>query len=213
MTKVPRAGLVKTRMNLPGDVASQLAVDLLEAVVAIVDRAHEQLQFDRVLAVALSAGDSREDAAALLPEGWRLVLQRGPELGDRIQAAAEDAGAEEVVVLGSDAPTMPVERLLEAFLGLSENGAVFGPTEDGGYYLVGLRGRHPSLFARIPWSTDRVMEETRLAAERAGISIGELSAWYDVDRPEDLHRAIADGFSCRASAFALVPLPHGKDRA
>jgi rSAM/selenodomain-associated transferase 1 len=184
---------------------------MLQAVLTRADAARESLPFERVLAVALSPDDAPHDAE-LAPPGWRVILQRGDDLGARIQAAAEDAGAGATVVIGSDAPTMPASRLLDAFAALEGSDAVFGPAEDGGYYLVGLRGPQPALFAKIPWSTPEVMAETRRAAKEAGIAIAELAPWYDVDRPEDLVRAAGDGFSCRASTFALVAPPHGKDR-
>jgi hypothetical protein len=217
MAKVPRPGRVKTRMELPGEIASQLYTRMLQAVLTRVDRAQESLRsgappgFDRVLAVALFPEDARADAEALVPEGWRLILQRGEDLGARIQNAAADAGASRVVVLGSDAPTLPSERILDAFAALDRAPAVFGPTEDGGYYLVGLRGPEPRLFAGIPWSTPEVMEATRAAAARAGIAVAELAPWYDVDRREDLERAVSDGFSCRDLPFELVAPPHGQD--
>ncbi len=210
MAKVPRPGRVKTRMELPGEVASQLYSEFLQAVLTLVDGV--DLVMDRWLAIALGPEDAQADAEALLPRGWRLLIQRGAELGERMQAAAADAGAERVVILGSDAPTMPGDRIVEAFRALDSAPAVFGPTDDGGYYLVGLRGAQPALFAGIPWSTAEVMAETRKAAARAGLAIAELSPWYDVDRREDLERAVADGFPCRAWPFALVPSPHGKDR-
>lgn len=212
MAKVPRPGRVKTRMGLPGESASRLYRELLQAVLTGVDRARARLEFDRVLAVALSPEDVPTDAEALAPPGWRAVLQRGDDLGARIQRARDDAGADRVVVIGSDAPTLPSERILEAFEALDRVPAVFGPTEDGGYYLVGLRGPSERLFAGIPWSTERVMEATRQAARGAGIAWEELPAWYDVDRPEDLERALRDGFSCGDPTFALVAPPHGQDR-
>ncbi len=212
MAKVPRPGRVKTRMGLPGEMASRVYAELLEAVLVRADRAHDQVGFERVLAVALSPEDAKADAEALAPEGWRVVLQRGADLGERIQAAAADAGAARTVIVGSDAPTLPEDRIPGAFEALTRARAVFGPTEDGGYYLVGLRGPEPRLFDGIPWSTDAVMARTRAAARAAGIELVELSPWYDVDRLEDLQRAAADGFACRASSFVLVPAPHGKDR-
>jgi rSAM/selenodomain-associated transferase 1 len=212
MAKVPRPGRVKTRIGLPEEAASRVYQELLQAVLTLVDRARERMSFERVLAVALSPEDARADAERLAPRGWRLILQRGEDLGARIQAAAADAGAPRVVVIGSDAPTLPSDRLLDAFAALERTEAVFGPTEDGGYYLVGLRGAQPALFAGIPWSSASVMAETRRAAAGAGIAMEELAPWYDVDRAEDLARAVADGFACRASTFGLVAPPHGKDR-
>jgi hypothetical protein len=65
---------------------------------------------------------------------------------------------------------------------------VLGPSEDGGYYLIGLRAPHPDLFEAIPWSTSRVLPQTIRRAEAKGLRIVRLPSWYDVDTPGDLER-------------------------
>ena len=65
---------------------------------------------------------------------------------------------------------------------------VVGPSEDGGYYLVGMTRLHRQLFLGIPWSSDRVMEETLKMAGRAGITVSLLPMWRDVDTAADLER-------------------------
>jgi len=67
-----------------------------------------------------------------------------------------------------------------------------GPTEDGGYYLLGVSRPAWALLEEIPWSTSEVARVTRERAARAGISLAELEAWYDVDDEETLRRALAD---------------------
>ena len=58
---------------------------------------------------------------------------------------------------------------------------VLGGSEDGGYYLIGLKAAHPALFTDIHWSTATVYAETKAAVHRAGIELVELPLWYDVD--------------------------------
>lgn len=194
MGKVPRPGRVKTRLTpaVSPEVASRLYTAFLLDVFDAVDRARETLGLTPVFACAVEDEADRAAGRSLCPNGWRFVEQRGPGLGMRIAAAREDAGADHVVIVGSDAPTMPHERFSEAFAALSRVPAVFGPTEDGGYYLIGLTGRYPALLDRIPWSTAEVMAKTREAAARAGIRIEELPVGYDIDRVEDLVRARND---------------------
>jgi glycosyltransferase A (GT-A) superfamily protein (DUF2064 family) len=65
---------------------------------------------------------------------------------------------------------------------------VLGPTEDGGYYLIGVRAPHRELFEKMPWSTSEVLEITRRRAAAAGLRALCLSSWFDVDTPDDLER-------------------------
>jgi rSAM/selenodomain-associated transferase 1 len=115
--------------------------------------------------------------------------QAGCGLGDRLVHAFDRIfamGFSRAVVVGSDSPAMPRERLAEAFELLRTREAVFGPAEDGGYYLVGLAGPLPALFRGIPWSTDAVMAATEAAAAREGLTTALLPRHRDVDTPEDL---------------------------
>ena len=69
-----------------------------------------------------------------------------------------------------------------------DNRVVLGPTEDGGYYLIGLREPDSRLFERIGWSTASVFEQTLRQAEAAGKSVSRVPAWFDIDEPADLER-------------------------
>lgn len=185
MGKIPRPGEVKTRLASPA-----IAVELYRAFLADVFEAVEAIAGAR--RVFACAGGTVEDAAAIAPAGWTIVLQEGRDLGARMEHARAAADASRVVILGSDAPMMPAERIEEAFAALSSHRAVFGPAEDGGYYLIGMTGPCPELLDDMPWSTDQVMRETRSRAARAGTSIAELAIGYDLDAPADLLRARSD---------------------
>lgn len=117
--------------------------------------------------------------------------QEGADLGERLIHAFETLflrGCRRVVAIGSDSPTLPRERLTAAFELLADYAAVFGPAEDGGYYLAGLSRPCPGLFWGIPWSTSRVLEATLAAAARDGIPAALLTQHGDVDTPDDLLR-------------------------
>lgn len=125
--------------------------------------------------------------------------QRGADLGARMAGALEDAfggGAGRALIVGTDHPTLPPERLDRAFRLLASTDLVLGPSDDGGYYAIGLRrSAWPAarrLFRDVPWSTERVLGVTRSRAEGLGLSRRELPPWYDVDRPEDLERLRRD---------------------
>ena len=116
-------------------------------------------------------------------------LQGDGDLGQRMERALEEAfaeGASSVVVIGADCPGLTARHLDAAFRALDDNDAVLGPAVDGGYYLVGVRRFLPDLFRNIPWSTESVLEETLVAANRAGIECELLDTLHDLDVPDDL---------------------------
>jgi hypothetical protein len=65
---------------------------------------------------------------------------------------------------------------------------VLGPTEDGGYYLIGMRVPAPALFESMPWSTPAVLGRTLERAQRLGLRVACLPTWFDVDTGADLER-------------------------
>ena len=100
------------------------------------------------------------------------------------------SGHRAAIAIGTDTPTLPtaviqlaVDRLASADVDL-----VLGPAEDGGYYLIGVRGDHPMLFDDVPWSTSTVLDVTVGRARAAGLRTVCVSPWFDVDTPEDLTR-------------------------
>lgn len=191
MGKLPRPGRVKTRMCPPltPENAAHLYGAFLADVFAYVDRETNER---RVFSCALTEGDTIDEARALAPAGWDVAAQSGEGLGARIEDARVRGAADYVLVLGSDAPTMAPGRIRAAFAALAKHDAVFGPTEDGGYDLVGFAGPQPALLQDIPWSTPEVMAATERAAGAAALKIAKLEVGYDVDRAEDLERALAD---------------------
>src|SRR5690606_6809573 len=94
---------------------------------------------------------------------WQVVPQADGDLGERMRRffeAAFIAGAQRVVLIGSDSPTLPRERLDEAFRKLSTCDVVLGPSDDGGYYLIGCARPIDAIFKDISWSTPQVFEQT-----------------------------------------------------
>jgi rSAM/selenodomain-associated transferase 1 len=189
MAKAPRPGSVKTRLCPPlrAEEAAALyrcfLLDKLAAVRALVGT-HA--------VIAYAPEDAGADIEALAPTISRLA-QRGPDLGARLHttlAALLDAGHRAAIAVDSDTPTLPGVFLQEAVDTLSGPGPdlVLGPTEDGGYYLIGLRVARPELFEGVPWSTSIVFDETRRRADAGGLRVACLPAWFDIDTPDDLHR-------------------------
>src|SRR5262249_14291040 len=189
MAKAPWPGTVKTRL-CPPLLATEAAalyrcflLDKIATVGGLVDTRP---------VIAYTPDDARAEFDVLAP-GFALVAQDGPDLGARLHAtlagllAAGHAGA---IAVDSDTPTLPGGFLQQAVDCLSRPGpdVVLGPTEDGGYYLIGVRAPHRELFERMPWSTSDVLEITRRRAAAAGLRALCLPSWFDVDTPDDLER-------------------------
>jgi rSAM/selenodomain-associated transferase 1 len=190
MVKAPRAGAVKTRLVPPlaCDEAASLAAAFVRDTVDSVRRVV------RETVVAYAPDDGRATLEALLEnEGLLWHAQRGEALGARIESAAAyafGAGGGPAVVVGADSPTLPPSFVEQAVASLSagESDVALGPTEDGGYYLVGLREPFGGLFLNVEWSTPRVYRQTASNAALLGLRVLELPRWYDVDTREDLLR-------------------------
>ncbi len=126
--------------------------------------------------------------------GAKLLPQRGPDLGARMRQAMQDAfeqGAQDVILTGTDLPTLPRAQLAQALTLIKNQDIVLGPTTDGGYYLIGLRKMVPALFEGIAWSTPSVFAETKNKIEQAGLSLGLLPECRDLDTLDDLKAFIA----------------------
>jgi rSAM/selenodomain-associated transferase 1 len=189
MAKWPQAGEVKTRL-LPALPAAEVAHLYEHFLLDKVAQVRGLRQAHPV--VAFTPESARAEFARMAPD-FALLPQRGHDLGRRLLNGIRDLHAEGyagVMMVDSDTPTLPVTFLQRAIdlLGSESPDVVLGPTEDGGYYLIGMRKPHVEVFGDIPWSTDRVLRETRRRADRAGLTTGCLPPWFDVDTPDDLRR-------------------------
>jgi rSAM/selenodomain-associated transferase 1 len=122
-----------------------------------------------------------------------LFRQAGGDLGARFVAAFGTLTPRyPLLIIGTDCPMLTPGHLTECASALRTGAdAVFLPTEDGGYALVGAAKPIPSLFGDMPWSTDQVMIETRARARQNGLTIVEPAVLWDLDTPDDYRRAVA----------------------
>jgi glycosyltransferase A (GT-A) superfamily protein (DUF2064 family) len=134
-----------------------------------------------------------------------LLPQRGEKFGERLYLAVEDlfqCGFGSVCLIDSDSPTVPAENFAEAveLLSTTEDRVVLGPSDDGGYYLIGVKKPHRHLFDQIDWSTERVLNQTIQRATEIGIEIKLLPTGYDVDDDAGLRRLCNDLLADTTSA-------------
>ncbi len=203
MAKAPRPGAVKTRLCPPllaAEAAALYRCFLLDKIAAV-----QALSGVRPM-VAYTPDEAQAEFAVLAPD-FALVPQRGPDLGARLHttlASVLAAGHPGAIAVDSDTPTLPREFLQQAVDCLTGPGpdVVLGPTEDGGYYLIGVRVANRALFDDMPWSTSAVLEITLRRAAAAGLQTVCTPAWFDVDTPDDLRRlrTVLDGGRSAAEA-------------
>jgi rSAM/selenodomain-associated transferase 1 len=189
MAKAPRPGYAKTRLvpALGEAGAAALALRLLHGAV-------DEAFAARLGVVDLCAAPDASDPQfnALARAGLSFSAQGDGDLGARMQRAfarwLPQAG--QALMTGTDCPALTATVLLQAAQALATADAVFVPAFDGGYALIGLRGRSVAaftpLFDAMPWSTAGLMDATRLRLAAAGLAHVELPALHDIDEPADL---------------------------
>lgn len=189
MAKAPQAGDVKTRLCPPLTLEAAAALYrsfLLDTVAKITSLQRIQ----PVMSYAPPSGEAFFTAAA--PD-WLRLPQSGADLGARMHHCFTQLfaqGYEHVLLTGSDLPTLPIYIFQQA-IGLASSpqiDVILGPSEDGGYYLIGLRTPCRALFESMTWSTSDVLAQTVRRATHLGLRIAYLPTWYDIDTPADLRR-------------------------
>ena len=123
----------------------------------------------------------------------RLVLipQEGRDLGEKMYNAIvllHTKGYGRIALIGADSPDLPPDYISEAFSGLDSSDVVIGPSEDGGYYLIGMKKPVDFIFKEITWGSSEVFMRTIHILKRQGIPYFLLPKWYDIDNIESLKR-------------------------
>lgn len=185
--KHPVPGGVKTR--LAAALGEKRAAQLYEAFVIDVANQLRCTADERFLCYAPADASAREYFRRLAAAEFRIWPQPESPLGVRMENFfhhAFELGARNVVLIGSDSPTLPASLIDRAFRELEQNDVVVGPATDGGYYLVGQRLCSRPLFDEVDWSSPHVLEQTMQHVQRLNLRLALLSPWYDVDTVDDL---------------------------
>ncbi len=133
----------------------------------------------------------------ILPPGFDLIWPGEAGIGRALVHSARgllEQGFAAMCLVNSDSPNLPTEYLVQAVRDLARPGdrMVLGPSDDGGYYLIGLKQFHARLFEDIDWSTERVTAQTLQRAAEIGLDTVMLPSWYDVDDGDMLARLAGD---------------------
>ena len=216
MAKASRPGKVKTRLSPPLTLEQTAALNIqflrdTTENLATIPGSAGLISYTPVGDEALFSG--------LLPHTFALVPQRGDGFGERLLAAAQDIlaiGYGAVCLIDSDSPTVPAASYYQAVEALAQPGdrVVLGPSDDGGYYLIGMKQPHAAPFERITWSTGSVYAETVARCREAGLEVVALPTWYDVDDAATLNLLTAELLEEQEPHFTEMKgyaAPHTRD--
>ena len=175
-----KLGTVKTRLaKTIGDLG---AFEVYSELVKITEKATESLDIDKRIYFSNAVVDTK----------WKndfKTVQNGNDLGERMYNAFKDGfndGYKKIVLIGSDLPDLNAAHITKGIEALNDNDVVFGPAEDGGYYLVGLSKINTSIFANKPWSQPHLLRETLQELHKNNINVSTLDTLNDIDTYEDL---------------------------
>ena len=175
-----KLGTVKTRLaKTIGDIG---AFEVYSELVKITEKATEQLDFDKHIYFSNSVVDTK----------WQndfKTVQNGADLGERMLNAFKDgfeAGYKRIVLIGSDLPDINATHIEKGIEALRNNDVVFGPAEDGGYYLVGMSRLEKAIFKNKPWSQPNLLKLTLKELEALQVKVNILETLNDIDTYEDL---------------------------
>jgi len=188
MAKEPLVGLTKTRLCPPLtlDEAARLYEALLRDSISL---ASSLVGIE--LAIAVTPPESISYFKGISPPDTLLIPVECIDIGDcltQVLGNLLDMGHPGVLAFNADGPSVP-QGYIQAAVGLlDECDVVLGPSEDGGYYLVGIKQLHPEIFVGVTWSTPKVLYQTLTKIQELGLETELLPPWYDVDTAADIER-------------------------
>ncbi len=190
MAKAPRPGAVKTRLaqSLPVEAVTELYRCLLDDSLTLAQSLHAV-----DVAVMCPASDV-EELTRIVEGAAHVVAQRGEGLAAGLNSvfAHFATGRQRVIAFNSDSPHLPASVLESAFDVLASHDLVVGPTHDGGYYLVGAKAAHPTLFDRDSMGTETALDAFLARTRELQLSVGFTDPFYDIDVAGDLTRLAAE---------------------
>ncbi len=188
MARDPRLGAVKTRL-MAGDAFSQAAARriagiMLRGIALRLQQAAARL----VLAVTPDDGAAGLAGELGLAEDLVEVMGQGPgDLGRRLDHVWRQVGTDgPVAFFGGDSPDIPAAALAAIPATLATSDIAIGPTADGGYWTLAAAAHRPQLLVNIDWGSACVYDQTCRRALDAGLVVGSLPVWHDVDHPGDV---------------------------
>jgi rSAM/selenodomain-associated transferase 1 len=180
-TRNPELGKVKTR--LAQTVGNQTALDIYKFLLNKTKDIASKVSADKAIYYSVKIKENDIWDAGI----FKKHSQIGEDLGIRMLHAFKngfDAGYEKVMIIGSDLYDLSSEDIEKAFTALATNDLVIGPAEDGGYYLLGMKSLHTTIFKNKDWSTETVRKDTLEDLKDKKVKLLEFK--NDIDRYEDI---------------------------
>ncbi|GAK61556.1 hypothetical protein U27_01457 [Candidatus Vecturithrix granuli] len=187
--KWPEPGKVKTR--LAADIGDEHAAGFYRCF--ILDMLAALAHNPQPICICYAPAESEFNFRRWLGPAYYYLPQSGDDLGERMQRSFQQAfqrGFESACLVGSDLPALPPEYVNEAFTRLHQYDSVIGPSNDGGYYLIGFRREtfFPEIFQNIAWSQPTVYQVTLAKYRQRETRLFPLFSWDDVDNWRDLQQ-------------------------
>ncbi|PYU01132.1 MAG: glycosyltransferase [Acidobacteria bacterium] len=185
MAKAPKPGMVKTRLteNLPSPAVTALYLCLLEDTLALAK------SLTSVEVAVMCPEPDHDELARLLGNSAPVVAQKGEGLAAGLTSVFRHfaaAGQRHVIAFNSDSPHLAPSVLNSAFQILATHDVVVGPTYDGGYYLVGAKAAHASLFEGASMGTRSALDRLLTRIKVLELTAGCTEPIYDIDVANDL---------------------------
>jgi rSAM/selenodomain-associated transferase 1 len=187
--KYPQNGKVKSRLQ--DSLASEKIIELYKHFVMDILTTIQSINIPFI--ICFYPPDKESSVMNWLGSHYSYQKQQGIDIGERMKDSFKKTfsqGYQKVVLIGSDIPDLPSEILISAFSLLNKYDVVLGPSEDGGYYLIGFTntGFSPQIFHNISWNTNLVFEQTiNIVKEQEG-QVHLLPTWNDIDTISDLKK-------------------------
>jgi rSAM/selenodomain-associated transferase 1 len=218
---------VMAKASIPGHSKTRLVPPLTREEAAACNTAFLRDIVENILAaraevsvagyLAFGPPEYRSFFQAVTPAEIGLIEAWHPRFADCLALTALELlqKHQHAILLNCDSPTLPTSVLLESAHALMQPGdrIVFGPARDGGYYLLGLKAKHPRLFEDISWSTEQVARQTLARAAEINVPVHTLPQWYDVDDSQSLKMLASELFEGFVFAAGLRPYSARHTRA
>jgi rSAM/selenodomain-associated transferase 1 len=215
MAKRPSPGQTKTRLTPP--LTPQQAANLYECFLRdVLDIVRRVPHITPI--IAASPPDTQTYFAELAPD-FGFVPQVGQNLSQRlhfVMSSLLKAGFTQVAAINSDSPDLPSDYLSQAFTLLADPAldVVFGPCEDGGYYLIGWKRPNASLILNVTMSTENVLRDSLAIAKEENLRVALLPEWYDVDETAGLTRlSLSPTLGNHTQTYLTTILPSDRSRS
>lgn len=182
-----RAVIVFLKNSVAGKVKTRVAASTSDAEALEIYNHLCNITFEMLANLNVTVYLFYSDYIPNLASWYAMHIQQGKDLGERMHNAIckIHISAQNIILIGSDCPYIESKDLINAFEDLDHHDLVIGPTDDGGYYLIGMKTDQPELFDNMPWSTSSVFERTLNTAHSLALKVKILEKYSDIDTIED----------------------------